>query len=61
MPIRSKAQWRALAAKMERGEISKRQFDEMVDKTPGSYRSLPERVGKKASKRGRKAQRSKKR
>lgn len=50
-PIRSKAQWRALAAKTRRGEISKRQWREMVRETKRGYRRLPERVGRRAGKR----------
>ena len=47
MPIKSKAQWRALAAKRARGEISEAEWDEMVEKTKTPYRRLPERVSRK--------------
>lgn len=50
-PIRSKAQWRALAAKTRRGEISRRQWREMVRETKRGYRRLPDRVGRRAGKR----------
>lgn len=43
MPFVSRSQWRALAAKMDRGEIPKATFDEFAHATPGGYDSLPER------------------
>ena len=43
MPFKSKAQWRALGAKMDRGEISKSTFDEFAHSTAGGYDNLPER------------------
>lgn len=42
--IVSQAQWRALAAKMNRGEISKRDFDDMVGQSR-PFRRLPKRKG----------------
>ena len=51
MPFRSRSQWRALAAKMARGLISKATFDEFAHSTRGGYKSLPERVGTSHSRR----------
>ena len=48
MPFKSKAQMRALAAKMDRGEFPKAKFDEFAAATP-SIKSLPERVKPKAA------------
>lgn len=42
--IVSQAQWRALAAKMNRGEISRRDFDDMVGQSR-PFMSLPKRKG----------------
>lgn len=42
--IVSQAQWRALAAKMNRGEISRRAFDDMVGQSR-PFMSLPKRKG----------------
>jgi hypothetical protein len=49
MPFASRSQWRALAAKMDAGELPKSKFDEFANSTPGGYKGLPER--KKKSKR----------
>lgn len=45
MPFKSKAQWRAFAAKVARGEISSRTFKEWVEKSR-PYKRLPERKRK---------------
>lgn len=50
MPFSSRSQWRALAAKMDAGELPKSKFDEFAHSTPGGYKGLPERK-KKPSKR----------
>lgn len=47
MPMKSKAQWKAMAAKMQRGEISKKVFDEFAHATK-SYKALPEHVKPKS-------------
>ena len=49
MPMQSRSQWRALAAKMDAGELPKSKFDEFAHSTPGGYKALPEK--KKKSKR----------
>ena len=46
MPFKSKAQMRAMAAKMNRGELSKSTFDEFAHATP-NIKKLPERVSHK--------------
>lgn len=43
MPFKSRSQVRAMAAKMNRGEISKETFHEFAAATP-SIKRLPERV-----------------
>ncbi|NPV80802.1 MAG: hypothetical protein HPY52_11080 [Firmicutes bacterium] len=46
MPFKSKAQMRKFAAMAERGEISKREFEEWERHTP-SISKLPERKNRK--------------
>jgi hypothetical protein len=50
MPFKSKSQVRALAAKMKQGKISRQTFDEFAAATP-KISKLPERVGKRKSRR----------
>jgi hypothetical protein len=52
MPAKSKAQWRMWAARLERGEISKAEFREMIGNA--DYSELPETVKGKKSKRKKK-------
>lgn len=49
MPFKSKAQVRALAAKVARGEMSKSKFDEFARATE-NIKDLPERVKRKKKK-----------
>jgi len=54
MPFVSKSQWRAFAAMLRRGEITKKTFDEWARSSP-PYKSLPEHAPKRrSSKKGRK-------
>lgn len=43
MPMRSKSQWRMLWAKVKRGEMTAKEVREIIRKTPGEYKGLPER------------------
>jgi hypothetical protein len=51
MPFKSKAQERLFAAKMNRGEISKKTFDEWAHATP-NISKLPEHVKKGKARKG---------
>lgn len=51
MPFLSKSQQRAMHAKASRGEIPKKtihHWDEETKKMPGGFKSLPEKIEKKA-------------
>ncbi len=49
MPIRSRSQYKKYLAMVRSGEMSKEEFNEMVDKTPG-IKQLPSKVRSKRAK-----------
>ncbi len=49
MPFRSQNQFHLFAAKLDRGEISKAEFDKWVDESP-AFNRLPKRLSDKKKK-----------